>query len=253
MADPISAEPQNWETDIILKVSMPGKQLRDGTLQKMQKAEQRHQSIQSRMQQSNTQANLQTTYVEEKRAEAVQTHLNGSSQPVYTQEPAPVMPAQQVSTAPVEIQSVAEPNHTVPVAEAPVVKPVEQPAAQVPVVEEKPQEIDILSRLATGGKTAEQEWKQEMVRKTADDAPKRPIIDPKIIIAERRPEEKRPEFYTNYPGLEMKEKYKVWTIEPTKEEAPTVIPSNSVNISKVENVANKIIGGDWVLDRLKKR
>ncbi|HLD03042.1 MAG TPA: hypothetical protein VJC07_05075, partial [Candidatus Nanoarchaeia archaeon] len=184
----------------------------------------------------------------ERKPEPVQVQLTDVQKPV--EAPNPV-----VEEAKVEEKIVVKEKDIVEEAQIKQEPVVETPVQETVVLEEpRVEEVDILSKIATVGKSPEQEWKQEMVRRTSNDGAQKPVIEPSIVIAERRPEEKKPEFYTNYPGLEMKEKYKVWTIEPAKEEAPVVRAiHDSVNSSKVEGFANKIIGGDWAVDRLRKR
>ncbi len=260
MADPVSAEPRNWENDILLKITMPGRELRDATVMKMRKAEEHWQTI--RAAQSVPQPVVAPT-----KLEAVQTQLTDAPKtaetpvqevvathdaaaipepevtaPVIVPEPQPaVLPAPEVQTTQPEPQPVPEP----------VVQEMQQPVQDVQ--QQAPVEVDLLSRFVTCKKSAEQEWKQEMVKRTSGPEEK-PKIDPTITVAQRRPKEKKPEFYTNYPGLEMREKYKVWTIEPLKEDAPVARAlHDSVSSSKVENFANSIIGGDWAVERLRRR
>ena len=243
MADAISAEPRNWENDILLKVTMPGKELRESTIIKMKKAEERRSHMIDPFSKP-----VQELPVIERKPEPVQVQLTDVQKPV--EAPNPV-----VEEAKVEEKIVVKEKDIVEEAQIKQEPVVETPVQETVVLEEpRVEEVDILSKIATVGKSPEQEWKQEMVRRTSNDGAQKPVIEPSIVIAERRPEEKKPEFYTNYPGLEMKEKYKVWTIEPAKEEAPVVRAiHDSVNSSKVEGFANKIIGGDWAVDRLRKR
>lgn len=241
MADAISAEPKNWENDILLKVTMPGKELRESTLLKMKKAEERRTHMIDPFSKP-----VQELPVIERKPEPVQVQLTEVQKPVEVPNPV-------VEEATAEGTIVAEEKKAVEeVKEEPVV----QMLVKESVIQEQPkvEEVDMLSKIAAVGKSPEQEWKQEMARRTSENGAEKPRIDPSIIIAERRPEEKKPEFYTNYPGLEMKEKYKVWTIEPAKEEAPIARAiHDSVNNAKVEGFANKIIGGDWAVERLRKR
>jgi len=243
LADAISAEPRNWENDILLKVTMPGKELRESTIIKMKKAEERRSHMIDPFSKP-----VQELPVIERKPEPVQVQLTDVQKPV--EAPNPV-----VEEAKVEEKIVVKEKDIVEEAQIKQEPVVETPVQETVVLEEpRVEEVDILSKIATVGKSPEQEWKQEMVRRTSNDGAQKPVIEPSIVIAERRPEEKKPEFYTNYPGLEMKEKYKVWTIEPAKEEAPVVRAiHDSVNSSKVEGFANKIIGGDWAVDRLRKR
>ena len=264
MADPVSAEPRNWENDILLKITMPGRELRDATFIKMKRAEERWQRIQAA--QSAPQPIVQPV-VAPMKLEAVQTQLTDApkmgetpvQEVVATHEAAPI-PEPEV-TAPIVVPE-SQPA-VLPAPEVQTAQPEPQPVPE-PVVQETPQpvqdvqqqapvEVDLLSRFVTVKKTAEQEWKQEMVKRTSEPEEK-PKIDPTIIVAQQRPKEKKPEFYTNYPGLEMREKYKVWTIEPLKEDAPVARAlHDSVNSNKVENFANNIIGGDWAVERLRRR
>ncbi len=56
MADPVSAEPKNYEEDILLKITMPGRNLRDETVQRaveaQKKIEEREKLKQQAMQNS---------------------------------------------------------------------------------------------------------------------------------------------------------------------------------------------------------
>ncbi len=254
MADPISAEPKNWENDILLKITMPGRELRESTILKMKRAEERRTHMIDPFSKP-----VQELPVIEKKPEPVQVQLTDVQKPVELSNPV-------VEEAKVEEQAITEEKTIIEevqtkqgvITEASAEETVvtEEPVVQETVVNEQPkvEEVDILSKFVAGEKSPEQEWKEEMVRRTSENGVQKPKTDPSIAIAERRHEEKKPEFYTNYPGLEMKEKYKVWTIEPEKEEAPVVRAiHDSVNSSKVEGFANKIIGGDWAIERLKKR
>ena len=243
MADAISAEPKNWENDILLKVTMPGKELRESTIVKMRKAEERRTHMIDPFSKP-----VQAPQVIERKPEPVQVQLTEVQKPVED-------PNLVVEEANVEEKMVVEEKNAVEEMQAKEEPVVQAPVQETAVLEEpKVEEVDILSKLAAVGKSPAQEWKREMVRRTSENGAEKPRTDPSVIIAERRPEEKKPEFYTNYPGLEMKEKYKVWTIEPAKEEAPVARAiHDSVNSSKVEGFANKITGGDWAVDRLRKR
>lgn len=227
---------------------MPGRELRESTRLKMQRAEERWRAMDIKTQPP---------------AAPVQMHLTDVSLNIQ-QPPAPpqaTLPAeQQPPTAPSEATPIQEPPcvEPTPPPPAPVLETVEQPVAPAEGVKTEPepvhdrQEIDLLSAFVSGKKSPAQEWKEEMVKRTQE-RKEQPMIDPNIVFAERRVEE-RPVFYTNYPGLEMKEQYKVWTIEPPRDDTPVATPlHHAVNTTKVENFTNKIIGGDLAIQRLGRR
>ena len=216
MADPISAEPHNWGEDIILKLSMPGKELRESTLSKQKASIERYAEIKERQQQTQT-----------------QQHVT----PIQEETPIQKEVVEEATVKSLDVQQDSEK----------ISKPVQQQSDQY--LSPDPN-VDILSKLANPSRSAQEEWKQQMIKQTAE---ANPLQYKQQITKEVPKTEQAPKtFYTNYPGLTMMPTQNIWTIEPEKDDAQPAAPLSEQGKRRVESFTHRIIDSDLAWDIIKK-
>jgi len=229
MADPISAEPKNWEEDILLKISMPGKTLRDTTKLKIKQSEARMAAMNKRN---------EAPKKEDPVLELRNQNIN--------QQPHQPQPATQSNP---QVQTNREPQN--------IEAPQSQDIPQEEISQEEPQEtiqetlLDIEEPEQVQETQIEEQFQIDEPMNIEQDMQESNNTDnTKIEEVQEEPKSQEPEPISNVKIdfiVKGPEKIKIMTIETEKEETIRNVPphlSNSIDIKKIENFANKLIGSD---------
>ena len=257
MADPISAEPKNWEEDILLKLTMPGKSLREVTKIKMKQAEIRMEERLNR----NESAPKKEVPILGLRQNNIQPVQN--TQPIQPQ-------VQQSSTSNFqnsseqEIENPSEVYHQ-KVQSAPQESELSQEQVQPEILSQETEEFkEVVQETLFDIQEPEVQQEVEETQEPVLNEPSNiePEIEPESAIQNyNEPAEEIAEEIQDEPQLtesepinnltdftiKEPEKIKIMTIEPQKEETVKNVPphlSTSIDLRKIENFANKIIGSD---------
>lgn len=249
MADPVSAEPKNWEDDILLKVSMPGKSLREVTKIKMRQAETRVSTIQQNQQQNlqkpqvpimGTPRYYQNTNQEPTQQEQPTQQVQPNTEPVINnqqiQEPQEIAEQHQVQET-----SVQESNQETQSQE---ISQVNEVSSATEDIQEKQEVLTNMSEEPISSnedivQNYVEESTEELVSEMPEPRPIEPIYQEPII-------ETKPGSTINF-RVDNYEKIKIMTIEPEKEVTVKNMPShmlNPIEIQKAESFANRLIGSD---------
>ncbi|MEK6861805.1 MAG: hypothetical protein AABY07_07590 [Nanoarchaeota archaeon] len=256
MADPISAEPNNWEDDIILKITMPGKSLRESTKIKQKQADLKNQRVQETMKQ----AKVQSDNIVNPKPEVIQPIQNQ----VYKPQQSKVEESSQQSLSnfseSVEESSEQDSNLDVQPQEIPQQPdlpksiPVEDMNIQddLSITQSEPEQVDEAQQIE--GIEAPEEVSNEVSEEAQIDSQE--AYQEELDSAQEIEEEPIQESVQEINAKKSEEKIKIMTIEPEKEITVKNLPahlSESIDIKKIEGFANRLIGSDLAYRNFKRR
>lgn len=256
MADPISAEPNNWEDDIILKITMPGKSLRESTKIKQKQADLKNQRVQETMKQ----AKVQSDDIVNPKPEVIQPIQNQ----VYKPQQSKVEESSQQSLSnfseSVEESSEQDSNLDVQPQEIPQQPdlpksiPVEDMNIQddLSITQSEPEQVDEAQQIE--GIEAPEEVSNEVSEEAQIDSQE--AYQEELDSAQEIEEEPIQESVQEIHAKKSEEKIKIMTIEPEKEITVKNLPahlSESIDIKKIEGFANRLIGSDLAYRSFKRR
>ncbi len=256
MADPISAEPNNWEDDIILKITMPGKSLRESTKIKQKQADLKNQRVQETMKQ----AKVQSDDIVNPKPEVIQPIQNQ----VYKPQQSKVEESSQQSLSnfseSVEESSEQDSNLDVQPQEIPQQPdlpksiPVEDMNIQddLSITQSEPEQVDEAQQIE--GIEAPEEVSNEVSEEAQIDSQE--AYQEELDSAQEIEEEPIQESVQEINAKKSEEKIKIMTIEPEKEITVKNLPahlSESIDIKKIEGFANRLIGSDLAYRNFKRR
>lgn len=253
MADPISAEPRNWDDDILLKVSMPGKSLRETTKIKMRQAEERSVARQ------NSQQNMQNQVPIIGSQRNIQ-NIPQTSNPQTVPSLQPVNPAVPLQSEPIKentsntenLQSndlqpqAQEHQETIQSENVELQETIRSEEVQSDLANLENSETEIETPQFQQEEIAQTEFKDES---SEDDQ----IFNNQEPQVNEQPEQVVETSSRTY--IDNTNKYKIMTIEPEREDTIKNVPphlSSAIDVRKVESFANNIIASDAFRKKLNK-
>lgn len=256
MADPISAEPKNWEDDILLKITMPGKSLRESTKIKQKQADLKNQRVQETMKQ----VKVQSENTVNQKTEVIQPVQN----PVYKTQQSKVEESAQQSLSnfseSAEESGEQDPNLDVQAQEIPQQPDLPQPTPvenmniqdDVSVTQSEPEQVGEAQQIEDI--EAPEEVSNEVSEEAQTDLQE--TYQEELDSAQEIEEEPIQESVQEIQTKKSEEKIKIMTIEPEKEITVKNLPahlSESIDIKKIEGFANRLIGSDLAYRNFKRR